>query len=295
MQQPDCAGLIGVLRLDDEIARDQHEHERSCDRCCGEHSSRAGSPSRPPAWPRSRSVAVRVFLLAKTLTAPTPDRRRPRPPRARRQSTDGSPSLPPGLMPKNEPGCSPRDADDEEGRPGGDSDDVSGEPAGQRGAVCRSCRRGRRRSAPPPAGRQGRCSGETSCPCTKRARSRSKNHMKSRTDASPRPLSAFESLRRSHHRESRGRQPRPREERVAELPHVEAKARVVAFVRVVDVLERPVEHVVEDQSVGERRTVAHVHRDVPGEGHDGNDEQEPADQFRIAQQRSVDRCVFAGA
>ena len=60
------------------------------------------------------------------------------------------------------------------------------------------------------------------------------------------------------------REARPREERVAELPDVEAEARVVAFVRVVHVAEGAVEHVVEDEPIGERRAVPHVHRDVPG-------------------------------
>ena len=88
------------------------------------------------------------------------------------------------------------------------------------------------------------------------------------------------SLRAQPPEEPHRREPRPREERVPELPDVEAEARVVALVGVVHVGERAVEHVVEDEPVGERRPVAHVHRDVPGQRHREDDEQ-PGDDLEL--------------
>ena len=109
-------------------------------------------------------------------------------------------------------------------------------------------------------------------------------HAEQHRGVGPRVL-AVASSRRSHHRRPSGREPRPREERVAELPHVEAEARVVALVRVVNVGERAVEHVVEDQPVGERRPVAHVHRDVPGQ-RDREDDQQAADDLELRRARA---------
>ena len=88
--------------------------------------------------------------------------------------------------------------------------------------------------------------------------------MQRSTDASARSPSSFDVAATQPPEEAQRRQAGPREERVAELPDVEAEARVVALVRVVHVVERAVEHVVEDEPVGERAPVAHVHRDVPG-------------------------------
>ena len=74
------------------------------------------------------------------------------------------------------------------------------------------------------------------------------------------------------HEAQRG-QADPGEQAVAELGDVVAEARLLALVGVVHVREGAVEHVVEDQLVGERRAVPHVDGDVPGQRDDGDDEQ----------------------
>ena len=82
-----------------------------------------------------------------------------------------------------------------------------------------------------------------------------------------------------HHRlrEAERREPDPRKERVADLLRVVAEARVGSVVRIVHMTERAVDHVVEDQLVGERAAVPHEHRDEPRERRDGDDEEAAAD------------------